>query len=149
VTDARKVLERSRRIVLVDWPSRDVPDTLVRASFSVVVKNGPGPADYAAQELEDGQVVTRPGVARPSGADVVYAYRPMAELPRIVALAKELGAFAVWRQSGVRSDGTMDPTGCWVPEDEAKLARQIVESADLTYLQDAYIADVARTIRAA
>lgn len=149
MTDARKVLERSRRIVLVDWPSRDVPDTLVRAGFTVVVKNGPGPVDYALQQLQDGQVVSRPGVGRPSGADLVYAHRPTSELPGIVALAKDLGAFAVWRQSGMRSDGTKDPTGCWVPDEEAALARQIVESAGLTYLQDSYIADVARTIRTA
>src|SRR2546430_2403457 len=118
MTDARKVLERSRRIVLVDWPSRDVPDTLVRAGFSVVVRDGPGPADYAAQVLEDGQVVSHPGAGRPSGADLVYAHRPTTELPRIVALAQELGAFAVWRQSGMRRDGAKDPTGCWVPDEE-------------------------------
>jgi hypothetical protein len=35
-------------VLVIDWPSRDVADALVRAGFDVVVHDGPGPEDYAA-----------------------------------------------------------------------------------------------------
>jgi hypothetical protein len=142
---ARTLLESCRRVLLVDWPSRDVPDALVRAGHTVFVKSGPGPDDYAAQELRDGQVVGRPGLSRPTSADLVYAYRPVDELPSIISLARELGATALWRQSGLRSDGAKDASGCWVPEEERDQARRLVESAGLIYIDDPYIADVAWT----
>jgi predicted CoA-binding protein len=142
---ARTLLESCRRILLVDWPSREVPEALVRAGYTVYVKSGPGPDDYTAQELREGRVVGRLGVSRPTAADLVYMYRPVDELPSIISLARELGATALWRQSGLRSDGAKDPRGCWVPEDERDQARQLVESAGLIYIDDPYIVDVART----
>lgn len=140
------MLQQANRIVLVDWPSRDVPDTLVRCGYSVVVKNGPGPDDYAAQVMADGKVTDRP-VGRPTQADLIYAFRPAGELPQIVALAVQTGASTVWRQSGRRNDGAADPTGCWVPEQAAQQERRIVESAGLAYVHHAYIADIARALR--
>jgi predicted CoA-binding protein len=44
----------------------------------------------------------------------VYSYRPVEELPGIVAMAQRLGARAVWLQSGVASDGTKTPDGYWM-----------------------------------
>jgi hypothetical protein len=37
---------------VIDWPSREVPETLARAGFHVVVRGGPGPEDYLAYELD-------------------------------------------------------------------------------------------------
>jgi hypothetical protein len=40
--EARSVLARSPSVLLIDWPSRDVPATLAAAGFTVIVKGGPG-----------------------------------------------------------------------------------------------------------
>jgi predicted CoA-binding protein len=140
-----QVLEDAEIVVLVDWPSRDVPDNLVRAGFTVFVRGGPEADHYNAQELRDEQVVAR-RTGRPEHADLVYAHRPLGELPAIVALAELLGAKAVWRQTGLNGAGERDPHGCWSPDEESREARRIVESAGLAYVESPYIADVARGI---
>jgi len=147
VTEPERILSAAGSVLVVDWPSRDVPDTLARAGYSVVVKGGPEPDSYTAQELRDGEVVPRHVGHPPDHVDIVYSHRPLAELPGIVQLATDLGATTVWCQSGLASAGVADPRGGWVPEDESRQARSIVESAGLTYVEDAYIADVARRVR--
>jgi predicted CoA-binding protein len=146
VTDAG-VLTAVRTVLVVDWPSRDVPDTLARAGFSVTVHGGPGPEDYSVYEVRDGDVVVRPVGVAPAHVDLVYAHRPLAELPGIVAMAQSLGAKAVWIQSGVTSTGTKDPTGCFVAEGESRQARQLVERGGLTYIETPYIADAVRRLQ--
>jgi predicted CoA-binding protein len=141
---AEEVLDRVHTILVVDYPSRDVPDTLARAGFAVVVHGGPGPEDYSAYELDHGAVVVRPLGVAPDHGDLVYAHRPIDELPAIVSTAQAIGARAVWHQSGRASTGAKDPTGCWMPDDESRQARQIVESAGLRYFEQPYIADVVR-----
>jgi len=144
MTEAEQILDNADSVVVVDWPSRDVPDSLTRAGLAVVVKGGPGLDDYSAYELSDGEVVVRGVGRRPERADIVYSHRPIGELPGIVALAQQLGAKTVWRQSGLAGNGAKDPEGCWVPEDESREARKIVESAGLAYVDDTYIADAVR-----
>jgi predicted CoA-binding protein len=73
----------------------------------VFVKSGPGPQDFNP----------RP----PEQVDVVYAYRPVAELPTIVGLASELGARTVW-------------LGVELSDEEAAQARATVEAAGLGWL---------------
>ncbi len=141
---AEEVLDHVDTILVVDYPSRDVPDTLARAGFAVVVHGGPGPEDYSAYELDNGAVVARPLGVAPDRGDLVYTHRPVAELPGIVSTAQAIGARAVWRQSGMASTGAKDPRGCWMPEDESRQSRQIVESAGLSYFDQPYIADVVR-----
>jgi hypothetical protein len=46
-------------VLVIDWPSRDVPASLTFAGFTVIVKGGPGAADYAAWELGSGEPVSR------------------------------------------------------------------------------------------
>ena len=92
-------------------------------------------------------MVPRPLGRPPDHADIVYSYRGPGELPGIVQLAKDVGAGTVWCQSGLSSDGTKDPHGVWLPDGESREARAIVESAGLVYVDDAYIADVARQVR--
>jgi predicted CoA-binding protein len=147
MTEPERILSAASSILVVDWPSRDVPETLARAGYSVVVKGGPEPDSYQAQEVRDGEVVPRSVGPPPDHADIVYSHRPLAELPGIVRLATDVGATTVWCQSGLASAGVDDPKGCWVPEDESRQARSTVESAGLAYIEDAYIADVARLIR--
>ena len=149
MTEPEGLLEAASSVLLIDWPSRDVPDTLVRAGYTVIVKSGPGPEDYSAQELRDGLVVARKLDRAPGQVDLVYAHRPFEELARIVVLANELGAKAVWRQSGFSSAETRDPNGCWVTAEDSRQARSLVESANLAYVEDIYIADAVRELRAA
>ena len=135
-------------VLVIDWPSKDVPEMLALAGFHVVVRGGPGPDDYSVYEVDNGQVVTR-HVGRPPGrADLIYSYRPPSELPEIIATAKSLQAKTIWAQSGLSAAGVKDPKGCWVPEEEQRLARNLVEAAGLNYLTEPYIGDVAREIRA-
>ena len=146
MSEAEQILEAADSVLLVDWPSRDVPDTLARAGYVVVVKGGPEPDNYQAQELRDGAVVPRPLGRPPEHTDLVYSHRPQGELPGIVALARQLGARTVWCQSGLASSGAKDPRGCWVPGERAREARAIVESAGMAYVDDVYIADLVRRL---
>jgi hypothetical protein len=108
------VLRAARSVLVVDWPSREVPDGLVAAGLEVVVKGGPGPPH-----------------PRPEHIDLVYAYRPVDELPGIAALAKELGARAVWH-------------GAALSDEEAAGARRLVEAEGLAYVHG----DIATAARA-
>jgi predicted CoA-binding protein len=147
MTEAEQILESARTVLVVDWPSRDVPDTLAEAGYTVVVKGGPEPDNYLVRELQDGEIVVRDIHRRPEQANLVYSHRPLDELPGIVTMAKEIGARAVWCQSGLASDETKDPAGCWVPDDASRKARRLVESAGLLYIQDPYIADTVRRLK--
>ena len=129
---------------MVDWPSPDVPASFVRAGWNVVVRGGPGPADYSAYELYGGEVVVRARGRPPDRADLVYSYRPLAELADIVATAQALGARAAWVQSGVDNAGRRDPRGCWLADDHAEGARAMVEAAGLAFLHEPYVGDALR-----
>ena len=39
-------------MLVVDYPSKDVPETLARGGFAVTVQGGPGPEDYVDYELQ-------------------------------------------------------------------------------------------------
>ena len=79
-----------------------------------------------------------------SGGSWQYSYRPVGELPGIAAMAQRLGARAVWVQSGMASDGTKTPDGCWMDRAASEAARAVVESAGLAYIEAPYIADEVR-----
>jgi predicted CoA-binding protein len=146
VTSADDVLATASSVVIVDWPSKDVPETLARAGWAVFVKGGPQPDNYTAYQAAGDDVVSRPAGAAPVHADLVYSHRPLSELPGIVELAQALGAGAVWVQSGRSETGDKDPKGCWVPEADSRAARSLVESAGLRYLEAPYIADAVRGV---
>lgn len=137
-----------RSILLVDYPSREVPDALARAGLDVTVHGGPGPEDWFAYEMVDGEVVERRVGRRPEHAEVVCTYRPLAELPEIVEHARAVGAHTIWIHSGLTPDGERDPSGCWLPDEDAAAARAAVESAGLVYVDRPYIADAARGLPA-
>ena len=138
-----------RTIVLIDWPSREVPETLARAGFEVNVKGGPGPEDFSVYELDGSEIVTRRTGQQPKRADLVYSYRPLSELPGIVELAKTLQARTIWTQSGLSAPDIKDPRGCWVAAPDAQAARKLVQSAGMSYLFETYIVDACRRLRTA
>jgi len=140
------ILRAAGSILLVDWPSRDVPDTLVRAGYEVSVKGGPEPDNFWASELRDGEVANRRVGVAPEHADLVYTHRPIAELAGIVDLARQVGAGAVWHQSGLAGDGGKDIQGVWLLEDEARDAAAMVEAAGMVFVYKAYIADEVRRL---
>jgi predicted CoA-binding protein len=147
VNETESILHSVRTVLVIDWPSRDVPEALAQAGFAVVVHGGPGPEDYSAYDCNEGQVTVRHLGASPERADLIYSHRPLTELPAIVAAALSLGARTIWVQSGVTEPGIKDPTGCWVPEDASRRARETVEAANLTYIEKPYIADAVREYR--
>ena len=148
----KELLQSAETILVIDWPSKEVPETLVLAGLHVVVRGGPGPEDYSTyrinkNEANDGKAVAREPGRAPERADLIYSYRPLDELPEIVATAKSLGARAIWSQSGLVADGIQDAEGCWVGDEELRRARDLVESAGLQLITEPYIGDVARSLR--
>jgi predicted CoA-binding protein len=142
LTDVAKLLAATKTIYLVDWPSREVPDTLARSGLTVVSNDGPD--EYNAYEVDRGEVRARSVGQPPKRAELVYTHRPIDELPAIVDTARSLGAKAVWIQSGRDESGAKDPHGCWMPPDYSKKAQAIVEASGLTYVEAPYIAEAFR-----
>jgi CoA binding domain len=152
----KEIFGTVQTILVIDWPSKELPETLTRAGFRVVVRGGPGLEDYSAYELDSsrnlaqslahdpGEVVVRHIDRAPERADLIYSYRPLSELPEIITTAKRLGAKTIWTQSGLSAAGVNDPKGCWVPEEALRQARNLVESAGLRYTSEPYIGDVAQ-----
>jgi predicted CoA-binding protein len=139
-----QVLRDTRSVLVIDWPSADVPDALASHGFDVIVKGGRGPDTFSRRTTgPDGQVVTTT-TASPAHVDLVYFHRPLDELPGIVVLARELGATAVWYQSGVTEDGARDPKACWLSDADRHRARGVVEAAGLAWIDGVYIADAVR-----
>jgi predicted CoA-binding protein len=148
MTDAETILRTVHSVLVVDWPTKDLPETLFRAGYAVVVKGGPEDRYVGYDAADDGSIRRQP-IGRPERVDLVHVYRPVEELPGFVTLAVELGATAVWVLSGLAPDGTRDATGCWLPPEASASARQLVETAGLVYLDHPYIADVVRAVGAA
>jgi sugar phosphate isomerase/epimerase len=147
-----EILRAVETVLVIDWPSKEVPELLARAGLNVVVRGGPGPEDYSIYEINkgevnDGEVTVRRAGRQPETADLLYSYRPLSELPGIIATAKELGAKTIWYQSGLNATGGKDPKGCWVPEGELQIARRLVEAAGLRLTTEPHIAEVARRLR--
>jgi predicted CoA-binding protein len=123
----REVLAASRTVLLIDWPSRGVPESLARAGYEVVSHDGPSPLDHNAYDLVGGEVITRNVGAHPEHADLVYNHRPIDELPGIIDLAKRVGAAAIWCETGSADAREMVEAGGLVYADEP-----IVEAARAT-----------------
>ena len=144
MTDAETILRAAQSILVVDWPTKELPETLVRAGYAVHVKSGPAPDDYVEYTVQDDGSIARLRVARPQRVDIVHVYRPIEELAGFVGLALELGATTVWILSGFAADGSRAPAGCWLPPEASVAARQLVEAAGLVYLDHPPIAEAVR-----
>jgi predicted CoA-binding protein len=134
MTDVSQLLAETTTVVLVDWPSREVPDTLARRGFTVIANEGP--ETYTAYEAHADAVRTRPVDGLPQSAELVYAYRPVDELPDIIQTAAAVGATTVW----------LHPAGDLAPAEAAR-ARELVEQADLVFVAEPSILDAARALR--
>lgn len=143
---AREIFAGVKSILVIDWPSKEVPEALARAGFEVVVRGGPGPEDYSCYEVKGGQVVARRLGRAPERADLVYCYRPLNELPGVIASAQALHARTIWTQSGLDSDGKRNPRGCWLAEAALQQARDLVQSAGLLHVAEPYIVEVVRRL---
>ena len=141
----QNTLRRIRSILVIDWPTKEVPEQLAVAGFDVTVRGGPGPLDYAAYTAEAGSVSRRP-CACPERIDLIYAHRPLGELSSILAIAKEVNATVIWMQSGLTSDGSKDPRGCWIPEEEDFRARHLVQTAGMAYFSSPYVIDAVQAL---
>ena len=144
--NAKEVLKSVKSVLVMDCPSLDVPYTLALAGLQVVVLGGPAAEDYSAYEVVDGKIESSPTGGAPERADLVYAFRPLAELAAIIAAAKAVQAKTIWTQSGLRRAGVRDPKGCWLAAGDLALARRMIQSAGLTHIAEPYIADVAREL---
>jgi hypothetical protein len=41
----KETLKDMNTVLVIDWPTKDVPESLTMAGFHVVVRGGPGPED--------------------------------------------------------------------------------------------------------
>ena len=60
-------------VLVIDWPSKEVPEALTHAGFHVVVRGGPAPTDYSVYELNEGKVVVHLG-RPPERANLVFGW---------------------------------------------------------------------------
>lgn len=132
MADPVELLNVARSVLVVDWPSEEVPRTLARAGLRVFVHGGPGPDQYTEYVGNGDDVVARHVGRAPEAADLVYSYRPVEELPGIVAQAQALGARAVWTE---------------LPQEHERRARHVVEAAGLLHVNRPDIAETVRTVR--
>jgi hypothetical protein len=117
--DLREVLRPGSAVLLVDWPSQDIPRSLLAAGFTVLSANlargtasqyslvppgspAPQPRDgvevMAAQRDGDGPLLITRLVAMPARVDILCAYRPAEELAGIARRAADIGATTLWVQ---------------------------------------------------
>ncbi|SFR93351.1 Predicted CoA-binding protein [Microbacterium sp. cf046] len=130
-----EILRTATHVVVKDYPSHDVPDALTSAGFVVTVYDGPDEQDVVVSELAEGAIVRRPVGRYPDQADVLYVYRPIAEIEGIIAEAHRLRAHTVWRQP---PPGSSDPdSGEW---------RRRIEAAGLSYVDSPAIEQAAARI---
>ncbi len=127
--------------LLIDWPERAVPEGLVLGGHEVWVRGGPGDQDYARWSRIGDEIFAGSQGLAPKRADIVYVFRPLAEVPEALRLARRMGAGTLWYQSGRREDGERDSRGCWLsPEDAAWLER--VTAADgMVLVWDRHVLD--------
>jgi predicted CoA-binding protein len=133
VNELRDVLRSARTVVVVDYPTEDVPIELARTGLTTIVHGGPEPENYTQYQRVGDEVVTSYLGRQPSEADIVYVYRPVDELAGIAAFARELGARALWVQH--------EPSAA--PDAPAR-AREIAHEVGLILVDDGDIVDAAR-----
>lgn len=134
MSEPLEVLRAARHVVVQDFPARDVPDSLLRAGLTVTIYGGPEPADVSTHERVDGAVVERERGRRPDRADLLYVYRPFAEIDGILAEGGRLGVQTIWRQPEVA-----------LTDADGEAWRERVEAAGFAYVEGP-IADVAAEV---
>ena len=116
---ARHILTTSQTIAVVGFSrhpyksAHSVPASLRAAGFTVIPVN-----PYATDVLGEKSYPLLTDITEP--VDVVEVFRPSPEAPGIARDAVEIGAKALWLQTGLRSDA----------------ARAIAEGGGLLYVED-------------
>jgi hypothetical protein len=105
--------------LVIDWPTKEVPETLARAGLRVVVRGGPGSEDYSLYQLRDGALCS------------------------IIETAKRLNAKEILDTVAMSAEGVRDAKGGCVSEPEEQFARNLVRSAGPSHRAQPYIAEVA------
>jgi hypothetical protein len=141
---------RRSTVLLVDWPSQQVPRTLAASGFAVLSANfvagtassyslgvpGETPAERHDTELlapdhpGDAPLLISRLDAMPEHVDAVALYRPPEEHAAITQRAVALGATVLWVQRGSLSDD----------------ARQIAAVAGVSIVEDLSLTDALRAL---
>ena len=125
-----ELLRDATCVYVIDWPSRDIPDTLARAGIDTLVHGGPRPDHVDRFAVgDDGEITITKVGQPPAQADFVFSHRPLDEIAGNIDAAKEVGAKAIWSTSG---------------SPEAKAA---VEAAGLVFIDGPDLADEVRRVR--
>jgi len=135
MTTAIDILRGAQRVVVQDYPSKEIPDALTRAGLVVMIYGGPDEADVVTSELVDGDVVCRPVGRRPEAADLLFVYRPLSEIDGILADARRMGVRTIWRQPNIEGE-----------DRDAVAWRAGVEAAGLAYLDAPDIVELAQEL---
>ncbi|TMI79931.1 MAG: hypothetical protein E6H10_14615 [Bacteroidetes bacterium] len=122
--DPGDVLRKAKIVLLIDWPTPDLPRTLLEAGFMVFCYSPNGytraeivveyPHDVNQKNIfppknKEGFLVFRPLASSPPDIDIVNVYRPEQEHAKIVtSLLPAVGAKCIWLQPPVTSINTRD-----------------------------------------
>jgi hypothetical protein len=141
VSGVDELLSSSRRILLVDWPQRTIPERLVRAGLTVFVKGGPAEHDIVRWTLESGTIARHATGSLPTEIDIVYAHRPSNEFAYVFSLGQRLGAKLIWLQSGRTASGGTDPQAVWMSDGDLALVGELSRSHSLPAVTSEFICD--------
>ena len=126
--DPAAILGAARAVLLVDWPSADVPRALIEAGLTVF---GYSPSRYSTAQIAGDRLVFNPLDAHPAHVDVVCTYRPAAEMSDIVtSLVLPSGARTLWLQ----------------PPNTSGEARRLAAEHGLAFIEGVDIAAIARAM---
>lgn len=142
---ARDLLSAARTVLLVSFIGPEVPTTLIEAGFDVIAKVGPEPDAWAACSLRCGALQFEPRGA-PVAIDLLHLDVADA-FEEYLDVAGRLGAKTFWYHSArTQQPAPHDDRGCWLPAAQSDRQRRAVEAAGLAYVDDVYIADIAREL---
>jgi hypothetical protein len=151
VANPADLLKAARTILLIDWPNPEVPLALLGAGFTVF---GFSPKGYSSIEftldppstnVDSSRLLLSDSTAKsglltfrrlggpPSSVDIIAVYRPVEELPGIIAgQVRPLGATVLWLQ----------------PPAVSAEARQMAATQGVKFVEGVDIAVTARALAA-
>jgi hypothetical protein len=139
---AIELLTNARSILLVSYIGPEVPQTLLAAGFDVFAKTGPQP-DAWARCRRAGDELAFDRCVPPDEIDLVHLDVPAFD--EYLEVAHSLGAKTLWFHSArTCPPEPHDDRGCWLPAAQSARQRAAARAAGLEYVDDRYIADVAR-----
>jgi predicted CoA-binding protein len=147
MSDPKQILAAAKRILLVDWPGKSVPRTLIANGYSVfgaspgkyteasVVADRPPESDdayiFSKDETETGYLVFRRLDSPPTDIDIVNVFRPENELAGIIErIVLPSGAKVLWLH----------------PPNTSAIAGELAKANGLDFVQGVNIAEVAANL---